>query len=193
MDALGAYEQTLVWTGQRVAGVRGDNLDAVTPCRDWTVRALVAHIVAGIWYFKALAAGEGLDQLQRELSDLIGDDPFASYDRAARSALDAWRGTGALDRTCSMPLGDRPGRDVLAIHQADLLIHGWDVAEATHQDAAIPGDLAEFALGTERSFIQAEMRGPGRAYAEIRTDSEITGPQDRLLAFVGRSSAWRGV
>lgn len=191
MDALGAYEQTLVWTGQRVAGVRVDNLGVVTPCRDWNLRALVAHVVAGIWYFKALAAGERIEQLQRELSDLIGDDAFASYDRAARAALEAWRAPGALDRTYPMPLGDRPGREALAIHQADLLIHGWDVAEATHQDAAMPADLAEFALGTERSFIQAEMRGPGRAYDAVRTDSEIAGTQDRLLAFVGRTSAWR--
>jgi len=191
MDALAAYEQTLVWTGQRIAGVRADNLGAATPCRDWNLRALVAHVVAGIWYFKALASNESIEKLMRGLSDLIGDDPFASYDRAARAGLETWRAPGALDRIYPMPLGDQPGRDALAIHQADLLIHGWDVAEATHQDATMPADLAEFALETERSFIRAEMRGPGRPYDAVRTDFEITGPQDRLLAFVGRSPTWK--
>ena len=60
-------------------------------------------------------------------------------------------------------MGDRPGREALSIHQADLLLHGWDLAEATHQDATIDPDLAGFALETERWFVQPQMRGPGRA------------------------------
>jgi uncharacterized protein (TIGR03086 family) len=191
MDALAAYEQTLVWTGQRIAGVRADNLSAATPCRDWNVRALVAHLVAGIWYFKALASHERVEELMRGLSDLVGDDAFASYDHAARAGLEAWRTPAALDRSYAMPLGDQPGREALAIHQADLLIHGWDVAEATHQDATMPPELAAFALSTERSFIRPEMRGPGRAYDAARNDSGASAPQDQLLAFVGRSPTWR--
>jgi hypothetical protein len=35
------------------------------------------------------------------------------------------------------------------------------------------------------------MRGAGRPYGAVRTDFEITGPQDRLLAFVGRSPTWK--
>lgn len=190
MDALTAYEQTLVWTGQRVAGVRADNLGAATPCRDWNVRALVAHIVAGIWYFKAVASNERVEELMRGLSDLVGDDPFASYDRAARAGLEAWRAPDVLDRTYTMPLGEQPGRQALAIHQADLLIHGWDVAEATHQDATMPPELATFALSTEQSFIRPAMRGPGRAYADARP-SGGTDDQERLLAFTGRASDWR--
>jgi uncharacterized protein (TIGR03086 family) len=191
MDALVAYEQTLVWTGQRVAGVRADNLGAATPCRDWNARALVTHVVAGIWYFKALASDERVEELMSGLSDRVGDDPFAAYDRAARAGLEAWRGAGALDRSYAMPLGDQAGREALAIHQADLLIHGWDVAEATHQDATMPPELAEFALSTERSFIRPEMRGPGRAYDAARSDSGAATPQEHLLAFVGRSVGWR--
>jgi uncharacterized protein (TIGR03086 family) len=191
MDALTAYEQTLVWTGQRVAGVRGDNLGAATPCRDWNARTLVTHVVAGIWYFKALASNERVEELMSGLSDLVGDNPFAAYDRAARAGLEAWRTPGALDRSYAMPLGDQAGREALAIHHADLLIHGWDVAETTHQDATMPPELAEFALSTERSFIRPEMRGPGRAYAPARSDSGAAGAQDHLLAFVGRSPTWR--
>jgi uncharacterized protein (TIGR03086 family) len=191
MDALAAYEQTLVWTGQRVAGVRADNLGAATPCRDWDARALVTHVVAGIWYFKALASDERVEELMSGLSDLVGADPFAAYDRAARAGLEAWRTPGALDRSYAMPDGDQPGREALAIHQADLLIHGWDVAETTHQEATMPPELAEFALSTEESFIRPEMRGPGRAYEPARRDAGAATPQERLLAFVGRSPTWR--
>jgi uncharacterized protein (TIGR03086 family) len=191
MEVLGAYERTLVWTGQRVAGVRSDDLAHLTPCTEWDVRALVAHIVAGIWYFKALAAGEPVEELMRGLSDLVGDDPFASYDQAARAGTAAWRGEGVLDRSYRLPMGERAGREALAIHQADLLIHGWDLAEATHQDGTMDPELAAFALETERWFVQPEMRGPKRAYAAALPDVAGGSDQDRLLALVGRSPSWR--
>jgi uncharacterized protein (TIGR03086 family) len=191
MEVLPAYERTLVWTGQRVAGVRPDDLGHPTPCTEWDVRALVAHIVAGIWYFKALAAGEPVEDLMRGLTDLVGDDPFASYDQAARAGLDAWRGAGALDRSYRLPMGERPGREALAIHQADLLIHGWDLAEATHQDATMDPELPAFALVTERWFVQPEMRGPKRAYAAALADAAASSDQEHLLALVGRTASWR--
>ena len=191
MEVLGAYERTLVWTGQRVAGVRPDDLGHATPCTEWDVRALVAHIVAGIWYFKALAAGEPVEDLMRGLSDLVGDDPFASYDQAGRAGLDAWRAAGALDRSYRLPMAERAGREALAIHQADLLIHGWDLAEATHQDATMDAELAAFALETERWFVRAEMRGPRRAYAAARPEAAASSDQERLLALVGRTPNWR--
>jgi uncharacterized protein (TIGR03086 family) len=190
MDALTAYEQTLVWTGQRIAGVRREDLTLATPCSEWNVRALVAHIVAGIWYFQALATGEPVEDLMRGLSDLVGDDPFASYDRAARAGLEAWRTPGRLERSYTMPLGERTGREALAIHQADLLIHGWDVAEATHQDSTMDDELARFALATEQSFIQG-MGGRGRGYAEALPVPPGATDQERLLAFVGRRTTWR--
>ena len=96
----------------------------------------------------------------RTLSDLVGDDPFASYDRAARAGLDVWSAPGALERTYTLPMGERTGAEALCIHQADLLLHGWDLAEATHQDATLDPALARFALETEQWFVQPAMRGP---------------------------------
>jgi uncharacterized protein (TIGR03086 family) len=190
MDPMAAYQQTVVWTGQRVAGVRAEDLDLATPCVEWDVRALLAHLVAAIWYFKALAAGEPVADLMRSLTDLVGDDPFASYDAAARAGLEAWGAPGALDRTYTLPMGERPGREALRIHQADLLLHGWDLAEATHQDSTIAPELAGFALETERWFVQPGMRGAGRAYAAERTAADDS-DEARLLAFTGRDPRWR--
>ncbi len=190
MDAITAYEQTLVWTGQRIAGVRPEDLTSPTPCTEWNVRVLIAHVVAGIWYFQALATGEPVEELMRGLNDLVGDDPFSSYDRAARAGLDAWRAPGRLDASYTMPLGERSGHEALAIHQADVLIHGWDLAEATHQDATMNDELARFAFDTEQALI-GEMGGRGHAYAEALPPPSDATDQDRLLAFVGRSPAWR--
>jgi len=104
---------------------------------------------------------------------------------------DLLRSEGALDRSYRLPMGERPGREALAIHQADLLIHGWDLAEATHQDASMDPELAGFALETERWFVQPEMRGPNRAYATALPDSTARDDEERLLALVGRRAQWR--
>lgn len=189
MESLEAYERTLVWTGQRVAGVRGDDFERPTPCTEWNVRAVVAHLVAGIWYYAALATGDAVERLTRGLSDLVGDDAFVSYDRAARVGLEAWRRPGAMDRICTLPFGEVAGRSALAVHQADVLVHGWDVAEATHQDATMDEPLAAFALDTARGFIKPEMRG--RAYAAARPEPPGGDAAARLLAVVGRDPAWR--
>jgi uncharacterized protein (TIGR03086 family) len=190
MDPMAAYQQTVVWTGQRVAGVRTEDFGLPTPCTEWDVRALLAHLVAAIWFFMALAAGEPVADLMKSLTDLVGDDPFASYDQAARAGLEAWGTAGALDRTYTLPMGERSGSEALRIHQADLLLHGWDLAEATHQDSTIPPELAAFALETERWFVQPGMRGAGRAYAAARTAADES-DEARLLAFAGRDPRWR--
>lgn len=190
MDPMAAYQQTVVWTGQRVAGVRAEDFGLPTPCTDWDVRALLAHLVAAIWYFKALATGEPVADLMKSLTDLVGDDPFASYDQAARAGLEAWGTPGALERTYTLPMGERSGSEALRIHQADLLLHGWDLAEATHQDSTIEPELAAFALETETWFVQPAMRGTGRAYAAERPAADDS-DEARLLAFVGRDPGWR--
>ena len=51
--------------------------------------------------------------------------------------------------------------------------------------------LAAFSLATEEGFIQPAMRGPGRAYAAARPADPGADDETRLLAFVGRTTAWR--
>ena len=71
---------------------------------------------------------------------LIGDDPVATYEQTTQETLHAHREPGVLDKTGPM----------LGIAFCDQLIHGWDLATATGQDATMPDDLAEAAIVDDR-------------------------------------------
>ena len=47
MDIVRLHERALDETARLVGGVRPDQMDLPTPCSDWDVRTLIAHLVGG--------------------------------------------------------------------------------------------------------------------------------------------------
>jgi uncharacterized protein (TIGR03086 family) len=118
-------------------------------------------------------------------TDRIGDDPTAAFDAAATTAMTAmtvWHTPGVLQRTCSMASGATPALVVANINLLDVVVHGWDIAQATGEAAQIPPRLAEAILGFARQAITEEQRRRGFA-AEMATGDTAS---DRLVAFLGR-------
>jgi uncharacterized protein (TIGR03086 family) len=64
------------------------------------------------------------------------------------------------------------------------LLHGWDVAVASGQDATMPDGLAQAAYETIHGKFTAEQRR-GLFKPEIPVGADAS-PQDRLLAYTGR-------
>ena len=73
----------------------------------------------------------------------------------------------------------------LAIAFADQLLHGWDLARATNQDATMPEGLAEAAYEQIHGRFTDEQRH-GIFKPEIQVGADAT-PQQRLLAYTGRT------
>ena len=67
------------------------------------------------------------------------------YDQARKTTIDAYAQPGVMDGMVKGVDGEVPAFVVLGIAFCDQLIHGWDLARATGQDATMPADLA--ALG----------------------------------------------
>ena len=76
---------------------------------------------------------------------------------------------------------------LVGIAATDQLVHGWDLAVATGQDATMPDDLAEAAFGMVDGRLTPERRGAAFAAEVPAADGAST--QDRLLAYVGRDPA----
>jgi uncharacterized protein (TIGR03086 family) len=68
----------------------------------------------------------------------------------------------------------------------DLVVHRWDLARATGQDATVDPADAERVLEVTRGFGD-EFRGPGAFGPEIPVDPEAD-VATRMLAFCGRSA-----
>jgi uncharacterized protein (TIGR03086 family) len=169
-----------------VVGVGRDQWDLPTPCDDWNVRELVSHIVSGNLWVGALGSGKTIAEVGDELDDdPLGTDPVAAYDRSAAVADGTFRAPGALEAPFAVSYGPVPG-SVYAGHRfIDVLIHGWDLATATDQDARLDPDLVAACL--EVAEPQAAMlTGSGAYGTQVEVPPDV-GAQTRLLALLGRT------
>lgn len=72
----------------------------------------------------------------------------------------------------------------LGIAFSDQLLHGWDLARATGQDATMPGGLPEAAYELIHGQFTDEQR-QGIFKPEVQVGANASA-QDRLLAYTGR-------
>ncbi|MEZ5143745.1 MAG: TIGR03086 family metal-binding protein [Acidimicrobiales bacterium] len=186
VDAVAGLIDTLV------AGVGAEQLDDPTPCTEWSVRHLLNHLVGGGYLFAMAANGDPLGDLAPdETPDLLGDDPAAAWAGSCATVLRAFHAPGAFDRTWNLPFASVPGEIGAQIAFSDLLIHGWDLATATHQPYAPPPELLTHADGVLRMIIGSDRDshsfGPAVA---VDDDAPLL---DRMVAVTGRDPAWASV
>jgi uncharacterized protein (TIGR03086 family) len=187
-DISALHRQALDATGRIVDGIRADQLSARTPDGDWDVRTLLNHVVAGNLWAAELGAGRTIEEVGDRLDgDVLGEDPAAAYAASAKVAADVFEAPGALDAPCAVSYGPVPG-SVYAGHRfLDVLIHGWDLATATDQDATLPRDLVQGCLEVvEPQLAMLQASGAFGPAVETAPDAD---PQTRLLGMLGRRSA----
>ena len=106
---LEQYDHALAEFDARVVQIGDDQWSAPTPCTDWDVRALVAHMVDECrWVPYLLGGGTPADAGDRFAGDPLGDDPKAAWRARVRGRPRAVAAEGALDHTVSC----RTGRSV---------------------------------------------------------------------------------
>jgi uncharacterized protein (TIGR03086 family) len=188
MDVPGLYERAQDAFGRTVHGVAEGQWSAGTPCTDWDVRTLVNHVIGEIKWAVPLFAGRTIAEVGDQFDgDLLGARPVDAWDAAAPAAVQAVRETGAMDRTVHLSFGDFPGSEYAMQLIADLVVHGWDLATATGQDATIDAELVEV-VGNWFSGVAAGYREAG-AVAPAPAVSPDANAQTVLLAEFGRSVA----
>ena len=185
VDLPGAHARALANTARIVGGVSRDQLHDPTPDEDWDVEKLLQHIVSGNLWAVELTAGQTIDEVGDRLDgDMLGDDPLGAYDASAQAAAAAFEVAGALDAQCAVSYGPVPG-SVYAGHRfIDVLIHGWDLAIATGQDATLDSALVAACLAVvepQAGLMQAS--GSYGSHVDAPADAD---PQTRLLALLGR-------
>jgi hypothetical protein len=101
------------------------------------VRTLLDHMLDTAHYFVGSARGEDVSPPSPTPPRLLGDDPVASFERARADTLRVYREPGVIEKTGPS----------LGIAFVDQLLHGWDLARATAQDATMPEGLPDVAYG----------------------------------------------
>ena len=175
-DYLDLYEQSSGWTLEKVKGAT-DQLDTATPCDEWDVRTLLNHLLDTQRYFVASARGEEASPPAPEPPELLSDDPVADFENGRRELLEAFGEDGVIEKT----------GPALGIAFSDQLLHGWDLARATGQDAEMPDGLAQAVYDTiHGQFTDDQRKGVFKPEIEVGPDAS---PQERLLAYTGRNPA----
>jgi len=186
MDIVRLHDQALDETARLVGGVRPAQMGLPTPCSEWDVRALLAHLVGGNARYAALARGEPLRRGPAQgggpAADLLGDDPAGAYRRSAALVSAAWQDPALLDQPFELPIGVLPGRAAVTLHLVETVTHGWDLARATGQHPAFDPDVVR----TAAQFMQGE-RPPGAAFAAPVPAADDLPEIDRLAALLGRT------
>jgi uncharacterized protein (TIGR03086 family) len=163
-------------TARLVAGIKPDQWADPTPCSDWDVQSLVAHLINGNTIVAAVVAGK-----PPTYQSLLAD-----FEQSATPMVAAFRLPGALDREVEVPYGRVPGVIALHLRLTELLAHGWDLARATGQPADFADDLVEQELAYTVEALTAipPGRSPFEPPAPVAAEAP---PLDRLAARLGRS------
>lgn len=180
MDLRELDQRATAATGAIIDQVPEDLLDAPTPCTRWTIRQIVEHLVDN--NRSHIAEARGVSEV---------DDIGRGFAETSRAFTETFADPAVLSRPFVMGGIPSDGRGVVAVHFADVLVHGWDIGCAAGLAVTFEEDLAAAALRiTERFPDTPAVRGPNGAFAlPVRVPDDAPAPI-RLLGFTGRDPAW---
>lgn len=191
MNDLVALDRTAVQESLRILhAAREADWQRPSPCTDWTLRDLVAHMTAQHHGFAAAARGSGADRTYW-IAPELGRDPFKVYDESVRHVLAAFAEEGVLERGFTLPEigGTFTGRTAVGFHLLDYVVHSWDVATTIGVGIDLPRPVVEAALDIARGVPKdPERRGPGAAFAPALPTPEDASPIEEMLALLGRDA-----
>jgi uncharacterized protein (TIGR03086 family) len=101
----------------------------------------------------------------------------------ADQAITAWRAVDLAGRLPG-PGGEMPAEFAASILPLELLLHGWDLAQASGQTLHVSDQVVAYVAKLAESVVPG---GRGRSFADEAPASDDASPIDRLAAFAGRT------
>jgi uncharacterized protein (TIGR03086 family) len=179
--------------GALVEAVDDRQLDAPTPCPDYTVGDLLDHIGGlAVAFAEAARKEQGTNATQAP----PGSTAHLAPDWRTRIPADlealgeAWQDPSAWDGTTVIAAMEMPAAAVGAVALDEVVTHGWDLARALGQpfdaDAdAIAGAMEFIGPISEPGAPRPPIFGP---VVEVGGDAS---PMARFIALTGRDPEWQ--
>lgn len=168
--------------------IEPDDLGRTTPCAEYDVRTLLAHLVAVLRKLTVVKNGGDMTRVSDPADDLTGDEGAAF--RQARADLEqAWSSgsKSALQASYTLAWGTMTGQELLDAYTHELTVHAWDLAQAIGRGGKLDPNLADAALDWFSRNVPAEGRSESGPFAEPVAVSNDADTYTRLAAYVGRS------
>ncbi|MBA2463696.1 MAG: TIGR03086 family protein [Nocardioidaceae bacterium] len=187
-EGLELLERAINYTLSSVQLVTHDALSLPSPCSEWDMRALLAHL-----HDSLTALHEAADIGRVGLAarghpegppvEPVSDDPVAALRGRAGTTLGAWTNAVDLDVVdiAGVPLstGIVTGAGAL-----EVAVHGWDIAQTCGRPQQIPATLAEELLQLAPLLVTEADRPT--SFAPPLDVPPCASSASRLLAFLGR-------
>lgn len=153
-----------------------------TPCADWDLETLLAHVSDSIGVLHEAITARGVSAGSGDLGEW--PDPVGRLRGQTVRLLGACAAAGPAERRVA--IGDRElaASMVAATGAVEIAVHGWDIFVACGARRPVPPGLASVLLPIAPLLITPDIR-PGLFAAPVRLPGPAC-PGDQLVAFLGR-------
>lgn len=205
-DLLSAMDRALTYAENVLETVHERQLGDPTPCTEFSVQALVDHVVGASQFVLRIVqdrpadpAGSDTAAADTAAADTAGADtaaadpmagePPAAVFRARAEALRALCTPAMLTRTFDSPFGPIPGSQLAAITVVEAVGHGLDLALATGQAQRPDDSLGEVAVRLAEAMGEFGPRDPNMIGPAVPVSADAPA-WARFYGLIGRDPAW---
>lgn len=146
-----------------------------TPCAEFTAHELVDHLLGSLVGLAGMAGASLTVPEQGTAEDKVSV--------LAGQAIEAWRD---VDMDGSLPFGqgEAPAAFLASILPVELLLHGWDLAQATGQRLVVSDEVVSYVREIGEGAIKG---GRGRSFGDEIAPASDASAIDALAAYAGRT------
>ena len=178
LNPLTSANATLAVLQHVLRGFSEDDLSRSTPCTEFTVGQLEAHLLGSLTSLTSLAGGTVVRTSAGDLESRLAD--------AAQQAIETWTERG-LEGTVQAGPKAMPTATAVSILSLEFLVHAWDFASATGQQVTVSDEVATYVLGLAQEIVTSELRGSAGFDPAVPISGDAPA-LDRLVAFTGRAA-----
>jgi uncharacterized protein (TIGR03086 family) len=144
-----------------IAGVGSDQLGSPSPCFEYDVKGLLAHLVFVLHRVAALGRGDEAFA-PNSMADAVvqHEDWVADWRAAAARVEEAWSDDAKLTQKVVLPWATMTGAEMLAMYVSEITTHTWDVAKATGQHPEWDDAVCRLALDAVHRDLPMADRTP---------------------------------
>lgn len=178
-----------------LGAVHTEHLDLPTPCRDWPVSVLIAHLDELTKAFADSAArefGPWTDNSPAEREFVLADGWSTRLPRHVQELVLAWHRPGVWEGETRIGGIDQPAEQVGLAALTEVVLHGWDLSRAID----VPYEPDEATARAVLSYLESLGDAREAAYGPaVQLPENLTPRADTLdhaLALSGRDPEWPG-
>lgn len=180
------WERASAWVGQLIANTGRDQFGVPTPCAAWDVAHLLEHMVVDLRLAVETLAGAPLEWD----SDIVRE-PARAFESVSGRFLEAVADVERFRNEVTVDGEVVSGHFFAYARYMNQILHGWDLAVATGQDAEIPREILATMERVARPFLEAMPRRPEIIGPPFEPPADATATEV-FIALAGRDPLrWR--